>query len=751
MNRIKPVWLLAIVPFGVLALFFVIASSHGPFYLGSNSDPDYCYLLNSLNLLTFHAPAHTDHPGTTVQLLGAIVILGKWFLGVLSGGQQTIPEAVVTHPESFLHVISFFINLLIALALYFGARAIYRESGSFLAAALFQLSIFLFLQPALVQARVTPEPLSIATVLALAVPLAPYLSSRHPSETRFLSGATLAGILLGFGLVTKITFLPLLSVLVLFEDRKQKIRCLLSCAAASLVLLLPIFTQLPRTLVWFLSLVTHRGRYGSGQAGVPPLTEMWGNLTALATVEPFLFLLLLYYSIVLLALHFRKETREEGLASSIRRLLYASGIAIVLQVLMTVKHFALHYIVPCLLITAIANAAIVVLLSSDVFRGFIRRGLALFGLLLFLSGIIYMGSRRIESGRISRAYQNDIEALNKETRNLGDCVWIGSYGSSLKSYALAFGSSFSGGVHGTLLERLYPEAVTYDIFGGTFTSFTGKSMRSAVKQRLSEGRCVILQGMPLTPEASVGLNGFKVERVAIVRNEAVYRLGLGEANVLISEPAAPANAIVIEAEHLSASANVTVDTTFYGVGIGVITTPRSPAYAEYQVRLPAAGPYEIRLRCASAESRPLSLGIDGRTVSRAACGEPTGGYDPAHQSWQIAGRYELGQGLHKVRLERSGAFPACGQIVFPAPLEVISPGEGRSHLSFAGEQHQTGQFRVHLECRQTGQSAYSCIGPHPSGTASDVLTWLVSLQKRRATVRFGRAVARETRPKPLPP
>src|SRR5262245_45496798 len=96
-NRV--VWTLALVPIAGLIVSILLVSSHGPYYYGANFDPDYCYLLNSLNLLTFHEPAHIDHPGTTVQILGAIIMLPKWLGGVLLGGWQPLPESVLSHPE----------------------------------------------------------------------------------------------------------------------------------------------------------------------------------------------------------------------------------------------------------------------------------------------------------------------------------------------------------------------------------------------------------------------------------------------------------------------------------------------------------------------------------------------------------------------------------------------------------------------------------------------------------------------------
>jgi hypothetical protein len=67
-----------VVPILLFCFPLILRSYHGPYYLGYNSDPAYAYLLNSLNILNGVPPGHTDHPGTTVQLLGAVGILIRW-------------------------------------------------------------------------------------------------------------------------------------------------------------------------------------------------------------------------------------------------------------------------------------------------------------------------------------------------------------------------------------------------------------------------------------------------------------------------------------------------------------------------------------------------------------------------------------------------------------------------------------------------------------------------------------------------
>lgn len=93
----------------------------------------------------------------------------------------------------------------------------------------------------------------------------------------------------------------------------------------------------------------------------------------------------------------------------------------------------------------------------------------------------------------------------------------------------------------------------------------------------------------------------------------------------------------------------------------VIASQAVPARADYAVALPSAGRYEIDVRCASGEPRPLQLLLNGR-VAAVVCGLATGGFMQQQQRWFAGGIFALPAGLNQLSLASEGPFPAVSMI-----------------------------------------------------------------------------------------
>lgn len=126
--------------------------------------------------------------------------------------------------------------------------------------------------------------------------------------------------------------------------------------------------------------------------------------------------------------------------------------------------------------------------------------------------------------------------------------------------------------------------------------------------------------------------------------------------------------ITIEAEQF-VRGNLVRDFTTYGQGIGVVyNAGKLPNFAEYDFQLPADGIYQVEVRHAAAESRPIQLRVDNSTLLENVASAVTGSWTPESQQWSVASALKLKAGKHRLRMERSGPVPHIDKfVIVPRP------------------------------------------------------------------------------------
>ena len=133
---------------------------------------------------------------------------------------------------------------------------------------------------------------------------------------------------------------------------------------------------------------------------------------------------------------------------------------------------------------------------------------------------------------------------------------------------------------------------------------------------------------------------------------------------------APPDAIVHEAEDFTVG-NLTKDKDGFGKGIGVLVNHGEyPNRTEYEIDVPTAGPYQIDLRYASGDSRPIRIYANGSLVLSNAAGQVTGGFYPQHQKWFAEGIFLLNAGKNTIKFERDSYFPHIDKF-----LLIARPGQ----------------------------------------------------------------------------
>ena len=258
-----------ILPFVVIPLVLFIFSQilidiKGPFYLGWNSDPDYAYLLNSVNLLHLDLPGHYDHPGTPMQEYGAVVILIRYLFVHFINGVDSMHLDVLSHPEVYLHWINSSLILLLGISLYFSGSLVYKFSKNLYLALLTQSIPFLFSSLLLSTSRVTPEPLMMVCVSLLSIL---FIFEYYQKDVPFSSikSNVIFGGLIGLGIASKVTLTPLILLVFLPPAKKLKITVMLSAGLSFFVFTLPIFPLYLKMIDWLKDLLIHKGIYGGGK------------------------------------------------------------------------------------------------------------------------------------------------------------------------------------------------------------------------------------------------------------------------------------------------------------------------------------------------------------------------------------------------------------------------------------------------------------------------------------------------------
>jgi len=204
--------MLLLVPGLTLGITLLFRAAAGPHYLGRNVDPDYAYLFNSLNLASGKAPTHIDHPGTTLQLWGMLVLRS---VHLFSGHGPFITD-VIQRSEFYLAGVFWSLAASYILTLYLLGLTACRVDGSLIFAVLCQSTILAFTPLAVCLPRVSPEIAILIMCNLLCIRLLKLYQSSMESLLP-VGQVLLLGVLSGAAIFTKIVFLPLIILgLILF-------------------------------------------------------------------------------------------------------------------------------------------------------------------------------------------------------------------------------------------------------------------------------------------------------------------------------------------------------------------------------------------------------------------------------------------------------------------------------------------------------------------------------------------------------
>jgi hypothetical protein len=508
----KALWILQIAAFFILPVYtYLLRQDFLTRYhrIASVADPDWSYLANSLLVAEGKTPQHVDHPGTPLQILGAIVYRVNY---LFSSREISLAEDVFTRPEHYLELGSLAEFFLAMLALAIGAILFFHLRAGFFVAILAQAIFLSFPQTVLEEfLRFKPD-LLIGALGFFFVAFVAYAREKK----RF---AALAGMFFGIGVALKFNFAPFV-VAALFLP-KQKMRFFGGAIFAWVLSCWPMRTEYGKFFHFLWSVLTKDGSYG-GKPELFDVARMAHDFLRIFSVEPVLLPYLVAVSLAVLLLWCYRQK------SPTWQLCFFPVLVIALNLLMVAKHpsskegLAERYLLPSFACLAafipLAMSAARGVLSPLFFTCFV-------GLFVWTQNFPDVFFRKIDIaalGEKPKFYTNS-ESLFAEKKN---CSFIFQSYPATKLANIRFANQWSRGEYAPILEKLYPLRQSYQVHSGALRNFLEeKKSFELVAEELRQGACYLILTMEPRQESPAeydALYWFRYKDITAKNEDLLY-------------------------------------------------------------------------------------------------------------------------------------------------------------------------------------------------------------------------------------
>jgi len=212
-----------ILPITYLLNAYILHNFQGSFFLGS-VDPEYFYLYNGVVLSDGNLSLqYIAHPGIPLQY---VIAFSTSLISFFQPGEKI--KDLIDDPEKYIHAANLLMNMLIALVLFICGIKSKKYSGSYFTALLFQFSPFGSAAVLGLSRRLIPESLMIIPLLLTGLMVIKLIYNENKARSS-LTDVIIFGVIIGFGMACKLSFLPVLMIpLILLKiNLKQKVQLVL--------------------------------------------------------------------------------------------------------------------------------------------------------------------------------------------------------------------------------------------------------------------------------------------------------------------------------------------------------------------------------------------------------------------------------------------------------------------------------------------------------------------------------------------
>ncbi len=488
------------------------------------NDPNYVYLVNATALCDGHGVGYIDHPGTTVMQIGAITIGITHLLN--NPENKTLVEHVFNDSHLFIVSIRNVLMVLNALIILLLGWVAFKKTRSVWVALLLQGSMLITantLDHAFT--KVSPEPFLFFLTAVFVMVVLWFYSDKNKNQWKFV---IVSSLLIGAGLATKATFLPLaIFPFIVLPSWKKKFVYSAGIIPSFVLFTIPIIPEYEQMYYWFKRLLNHSGTYGHGKKGVIDLHTYLPDLLRIFENNPIfagVFIVALFVAAFLIL----QKLKNKTVFNPDEKILLGLVASVGFGVLMVAKHYhSNHYLIPVLLLSGIILFFIHKILSQK-YPGRVSAKFEIpvlvIGLLLFLIFIQIPNVNYFNDGYKQTNIEMDKTNAMIEKEYAG-YTKVYYYPNSLNPYsALNFGDVYTRRRMLPQIKKALGSRYFYHSFEKTVKDWnTAIGIDNLVKQH---GNKVILIGGPRDEKTAIeiGRQGFPLEQIYKGRINTIYVL-----------------------------------------------------------------------------------------------------------------------------------------------------------------------------------------------------------------------------------
>ena len=416
-------------------------------------DPGYQYLWAGGSLINGGTTDLIFHPGTSFQwLIGASQVITN-----LVAGQDSLMLDVASRPEFYSQTACLSLAIAYIVALGFASWRMFRHLGLW-PTVTFQL-LLLWGLPLLTFGRFVlwPESLVLTLTVASIAIIAPQLGGKIPLHPR--AQAVALGIIAAVGMTAKVTYLPIVILIVITLGWRRIALFMVPLVSAALLLMIPVYSRLDDMYRWFLGITIEPGRHGQTGSWEPLNNFIDSAFLLNIYVRWFIPVFLVVVAGSIFTRIFpRRATRKELIP--VAALLLAAGAVL----LSGLKDSELRDFI--LVIPLVAALAALTLNSAlETLRGYVRVG-ALVAVLLVGSFLAAHGI--VQEHNFYQGYSIRLSEIVRDAKTIDRMnkagSWATGYNAWTRDSSRVFGLLWSAGSFKAQVREVNPNALHFDLF-----------------------------------------------------------------------------------------------------------------------------------------------------------------------------------------------------------------------------------------------------------------------------------------------